>query len=115
MTLTQAIIEAIKNKKGHDIMSIDMRKLAIRPCDWFVIAEGNSNTQVHAIADEVEDFVRKEAGEKPAKVIGHDNAQWIAMDYGNVMVHIFQHDTRHFYDIESLWADGEITNIPEEN
>ena len=114
MTLTQAIIEAIKNKKGHQIASIDMRKLAVRPCDFFVIAEGTSNTQVNAIADEVEDFVRKQVGEKPAKVVGHDNAQWIAMDYGNVIVHVFQRDAREFYDIESLWADGDITFITED-
>lgn len=88
-----------------------MRDLEVAPCAFFVVAEGNSNTQVLAIADEVEDFVRKETKEKPIGTIGQDNAEWIALDYGDAMVHIFQREARDFYDIEHLWADAGITEI----
>ncbi len=111
MKLTDKIVEAIQNKKGQNITVIDMRKLDVKPCDWFVIAEGGSNVQVTAIADEVEDYVRKELKEKPLAYVGRDNAQWIAVDYGDVIVHIFQREAREFYDIESLWADGKQTMI----
>lgn len=114
MKLVDKIVEAIQNKKGQNITVIDMRKLDTKPCDWFVIAEGGSNVQVTAIADEVEDFVRKETKEKPSAYVGRDNAQWIALDYGNVIVHVFQRDARQFYDIETLWADGKIVNIEEQ-
>ncbi len=108
MKLVDKIVEAIQNKKGQRIVSIDMRKLSPKPCDWFVIAEGGSNTQVSAIADEVEDFVRRETKEKPVAIAGQDNAEWIALDYGDVMVHIFQREAREYYDIEQLWADGKV-------
>lgn len=111
MKLVEKIIEAIENKKGSNIVTIDMRRLSPKPCDWFVIAEGSSNIQVSAIADEVEDFVRQETKEKPIAIAGRDNAEWIALDYGNVMVHIFQRHAREFYDIEQLWADGKIEKI----
>ncbi|MBQ7210122.1 MAG: ribosome silencing factor [Paludibacteraceae bacterium] len=111
MKLVEKIIEAIENKKGSNIVTIDMRRLSPKPCDWFVIAEGSSNIHVSAIADEVEDFVRQETKEKPIAIAGRDNAEWIALDYGNVMVHIFQRHAREFYDIEQLWADGKIEKI----
>ena len=109
--LIQKIVEGIQNKKGHRIVVLDMRDLEVAPCAFFVVAEGNSNTQVLAIADEVEDFVRKETKEKPIGTIGQDNAEWIALDYGDAMVHIFQREARDFYDIEHLWADAGITEI----
>lgn len=111
MKLIDKIVEAIQNKKGQRIVTIDMRKLSPKPCDWFVIAEGGSNVQVTAIADEVEDFVREQTKEKPIAIAGRDNAEWIALDYGNVMVHIFQRAAREYYDIEQLWADGIIKQI----
>lgn len=111
MKLTDKIVEAVQNKKGQHICVIDLRRVEVKPCDWFVIAEGGSNIQVIAIADEVEDFVRKETKEKPAAIVGRENAEWIALDYGDVMVHVFQREARAFYDIESLWADGKITEI----
>lgn len=109
----QKIVEGIQEKKGHRIVVMDLRELETKPALFFVIAEGNSNTQVCAIADEVEEYVRKQIGEKPAKVVGVDSAQWIAMDYGDAIVHIFQREAREFYDIESLWADGKVTEIEE--
>ncbi len=112
--LRDAIVEGIRNKKGKQISVIDMRALDSVPCPMFVIAQGNTNTQVSAIADEVEDFVRKSTGEKMIATVGQDNAEWIAMDYGDIIVHIFQPQVREFYDIEHLWGDAHITNLPDE-
>ncbi len=111
MKLVDKIVEGVQNKKGQHITVIDLRKLEVKPCDWFVIAEGGSNIQVTAIADEVEDYVRKELREKPFAIVGRENAEWIALDYGDVMVHVFQREARQFYDIESLWADGKVTEV----
>ena len=81
------------------------------PCDWFVVAQGGPNIQVVAIADEVEDFVREQTKEKPIKIVGRENAEWIVLDYGDVMVHVFQRQAREFYDIESLWEDAKVKEI----
>lgn len=112
--LVEKIVEGIQNRKGQRIVTIDLTKLEVAPCSYFVIAEGTSNTQVAAIADEVEDFVREETGEKPLSIAGQENAEWIAMDYGMVFVHIFQREPRAFYDIEHLWEDGKIKEIKDE-
>ncbi len=112
--LRDAIVEGIRNKKGKQITVVDMRALESVPCPMFVIAQGNTNTQVSAIADEIEDFVRKSTGEKVIATVGQDNAEWIAMDYGDIIVHIFQPQVREFYDIEHLWGDANITNLPDE-
>ncbi len=112
--LRDAIVEGIRNKKGKQITVVDMRALESVPCPMFVIAQGNTNTQVSAIADEIEDFVRKSTGEKVIATVGQDNAEWIAMDYGDIIVHIFQPQVREFYDIEHLWGDANITNLLDE-
>lgn len=111
--LTAALVEGIKNKKGHRIVVVNLESLPEAPCARFVIAEGNSSTQVCAITDEVEDYVRKELGVKPFAVDGLDNAEWVAMDYGSIIVHLFQRAARDFYDIEHLWEDGVITEEEE--
>ena len=80
----------------------------------FIVCTGQSPTQVQAIADSVSETVRMEAGEKPVKVVGEDNAVWVAMDYTDVMVHVFVPDTREYYDIEHLWEDAPKTVIPNE-
>ena len=113
MKLVDKIVEGIQNKKGQNITVMDLRRLEVKPCDWFVLAEGGSNIQVVAIADEVEDYVRVQTKEKPLAVVGRENAEWIALDYGEAMVHIFQRQAREFYDIESLWADAKIKHIAE--
>ena len=109
--LVDTIIEGIQNRKGHHIVSIDLRKVKEAPAEYMIIAEGNSNTQVSAIADEVDDFVRTTTHVHPLAVAGQENAEWIAMDYGTVFVHIMQRGPRMFYDIENLWSDGKITEI----
>ena len=80
-------------------------------CNYFVICQGNSPSQVEAITESVGEMARKELGEKPSKVAGLDNAQWVAMDYGDVMVHIFVPDIRAYYDLEHLWDDANLTHI----
>lgn len=111
--LLDTIVEGIQNRKGHNIVIVDLRRLKDAPVDYFVIAEGNSNTQVVSIADEVDDHVRTTTHVHPLAMDGRDNAEWIAMDYGTIFVHIMQREPRAFYDIEHLWADGKITQIPE--
>lgn len=106
--LLGSIIEGIFEKKGHNILKIDLRKLENRITDYFVICHGTSPTQVDSIADSVEDTVRKLAGEKPLHIEGLENCFWVLLDYGNVIVHVFQEEYRNFYNLESLWADAQI-------
>ena len=111
--LVETIVEGIQNRKGQRIVTVDLRKLKEAPTEYFIIAEGGSNTQVVAIADEVDSYVRTQTHVHPLAVDGRDNAEWIAMDYGTIFVHIMQREPRAYYDIEHLWADGKITEIPE--
>lgn len=102
------IIKGIFEKKGQNVLKIDLRKLENRITDYFVICHAASGTQVSAICDSVEDTVRIETGEKPLHVEGLDNSFWVLLDYGNVIVHIFLEEYRNFYSLESLWADAAI-------
>ncbi len=111
--LVEAIIEGIQEKKGHHIVVADLTNIATAPCAYFVICTGNSPQQVEAIAESIEDFARKMAGEKSAAACGMQNAQWVAMDYGTVMAHVLLPEMREFYDIEHLWADAALTELPE--
>ena len=106
--LLKNVVKGIFEKKGHNVLKIDLRKLENRIADYFVICHGSSITQVGAICDSVEDTVRKEAGEKPLHVEGLENCYWVLIDYSNVVVHIFLEEQRNFYSLESLWADADI-------
>ncbi len=105
--LAKSIVNAIEEKKGDNIVCLDLRDIENRVCDYFIICEGNSTTQIEAIAGSVEFLVKKELGERPYRSEGYENATWILIDYVNVIVHVFDKETRHFYNLESLWADGE--------
>ena len=107
----QQIVEGIQEKKGKGIVVVDMLKLGNSICDYFVICQGNSPTQVSAITDSIEDTVRINCKKKPYSIDGLRNSQWVAMDYGDILVHIFLPDVRKFYDIEHLWADATLTEI----
>ena len=109
--LISVIIKGIDDVKGEDIQLLDLREIDNTVCDYFVICSGNSNTQVNAISGSVQKNVSKELKDKPWHVEGQNNAEWILMDYVNVVVHIFQKQVREFYDIESLWGDAKITEI----
>jgi ribosome-associated protein len=102
------IINGIFEKKGQNVLKIDLRKLESRIADFFVICHGSSVNQVDALCDSVEDLVIKETGEKPVHVEGLENCFWVLLDYGNVVVHIFLEEYRQFYSLESLWADAPV-------
>ena len=93
----------------------DLSKIDGAICRHFVICQGGSPTQVEAITESIGDVVRKEMAEKPARVVGLENAQWVAMDYGDVLVHVFLPDVRQYYDLEHLWADAPLTSIPDDS
>jgi ribosome-associated protein len=106
--LLESIIKGIFEKKGQNVLKIDLLKLENRITDYFVICHAASGTQVGAICDSVEDTVRKDTGEKPFHVEGLDNCFWVLLDFGNVIVHVFLEEYRKFYSLESLWADAAI-------
>ena len=106
--LLVSIVKGIFEKNGQDVVKIDLRKLENRITDYFVICHGSSTTQVDSLCDSVEDKVRIESGEKPTHVEGLENCFWVLLDYGSVVVHIFLDEYRHFYSLESLWADATI-------
>lgn len=111
--LLKSIEKGIFEKKGHDVIRIDLRKLENRIADYFVICHGTSTTQVGSLCDSVEETVRKDTGEKPLHIEGLENCYWVLADYGNVVVHIFLEEQRNFYSLESLWADAEIEKLKE--
>ncbi len=112
-TLIKHIVDSIQDKKGKNIIVADLTKLGNTICDYFVICEGNSPTQVSAITDSIWEGLIDKCKHKPFAVDGQRNAQWVAMDYGEILVHIFLPDVRAFYDIEHLWADAILTSIPD--
>ncbi len=113
--LIDAIVEGIQRKKGLDIIKIDLQKINHTECKYFIICHGNSNTQVDAIAHSVEDTVEELVSEKAWHKDGYRNSLWILIDYADIMVHVFQKESRRFYDLENLWADAHVELIKEDN
>lgn len=111
-SLIRHITDAIQEKKGKNIVIADLHGLGNSVCDYFVICEGGSPAQVSAITDSIWEGLIDKCRCKPFAVDGQRNAQWVAMDYGEVLVHVFLPDVRAFYDIEHLWADAKLTTIP---
>lgn len=109
--LVDIVVKGIQEKKGKDIVCVDLREIHNAVCDYFVICHGDSTTQVQAIADSVEEETRKLTNEKPWHKEGHENAQWILLDYVSVVTHVFHREARDFYSLEKLWADAEIEEI----
>jgi len=110
--LLNNIIKGIEEVKGNDIDILDLRDIENTVCDYFIICNGTSNTQVNAIVNSVQKTVSKELKDKPWHVEGADNAEWVLMDYVDIVVHVFQKHVREFYNIEGLWGDAKITTIP---
>ena len=110
--LVETIIEGLQEKKGRDIVVADLTDIADAVCQYFVICSGGSPQQVQALAHSVGDPCREKASAKPTAVGGLRTAVWVAMDYGDVIVHIFVPELRTFYDIEHLWADADLQSIP---
>ena len=109
--LLASIIKGIEDVKGLDIDILDLRGIDNSVCDYFIICNGTSNTQVNAIVNSVQKTVSKEIKDKPWHVEGMENAEWVLMDYVNIVVHVFQKNIREYYNIESLWGDAKITTI----
>ena len=109
--LIAVILSGIEDVKGKEINILDLREIENTVCDYFIICEGTSNTQVNAIVNSIQKKVSKELKDKPWHVEGSDNAEWVLMDYVNVVVHVFQKHIREYYDIESLWGDAKTTVI----
>ena len=106
--LSDAIVEAMQNKKAGNIISLDLRNLNNRYVDKFIICHGDNDRQVEAIAKEVEEHVRKTLNDKPWHREGYENREWILLDYVNIVVHVFLKEKRDFYAIEELWGDAEL-------
>jgi ribosome-associated protein len=109
--ILKSIIKAIQEKKGENIVSLDLRKIHEAVADFFVICQATSTTQVKAIADAIEVEVKEESGETPYRHEGHQSAQWILIDYVNVVVHVMQPETRKFYRLEEMWSDAPMTEF----
>ena len=109
--LVNTIIDALQEKKGKKIVTLDLSGLEGSICTYFIVVQGNTKNQVSALSDKVWDLVYDRLHEKPLGAVGMQEAQWIAMDYGSVIVHIFIPSLREYYNLESLWADADITEI----
>lgn len=112
--LVEEIINGLREKKGKHIVTLDLRKIDNSITEFFVIASGDSNTHVNALAGSVEEEVRKALKDKPWHIEGTTNAEWVLLDYVNVVVHIFQREQREHYNIEGLWADAVLKEYEEE-
>ena len=109
--LIDSVVKGIFEKQGQNVLKLDLKQLENRITDYFIICHGNSNTHVDSISYSVEDRVRKETGGKPFHKEGLENCFWVLIDYGDVIVHIFQEEYRNFYSLESLWADADIEKL----
>lgn len=107
------IIKGIQEKKGKQIVTLNISAIENTAAKYFVICHGTSKPHVQAIAESIEDLVRESNGDKPTNREGFENAEWILIDYFDVLVHVFQEPTRRFYKLENLWADAEIHYIKE--
>jgi ribosome-associated protein len=104
----KSIIRAIQEKKGEHIISLDLRKIPEAVADFFIICEATNQPQIRAIADSVEDQVKKTCGENPYHHEGKQNLQWVLIDYVNVVVHIMMPEQRRFYKLEEMWSDAPL-------
>ncbi|OUV74767.1 MAG: ribosome silencing factor [Flavobacteriales bacterium TMED123] len=110
-TLVKAVIEVIKEHKGKEVVSLDLRGIETAVSDYFVVCHGTSNTHISSLADNVRKDVSKKIKEKPWHIEGESNKEWVLLDYFDVVVHIFNKEKRDFYKLENLWADANIQHI----
>jgi len=113
--LCDTIVEGMQENKANDIVILDLREIGTAVCDFFVICSGESSTQVDGISTSVERHTRKAISEKPWRIEGKNQSEWILMDYVSVVAHVFYKDTRSFYDLEDLWADANRVDVPNLN
>lgn len=105
--LFKTIINAIRDKKGENIVSLDLRKVEEAVADFFIVCEASSTVQIKAIADSIEKEVKEKCEENPYRHEGYQALQWVLIDYVNIVIHIFQPETRKFYKLEEMWSDGD--------
>lgn len=113
--LCDTIVEGMQENKANDIVVLDLREIESAVCDYFVICSGDSSTQVDGIGSSVTRYTREQISEKPWRIEGQNNSEWVLIDYVSVVAHVFYKETRDFYDLEDLWADAIRTNIPNLN
>lgn len=112
-SLTKLITEAIQDRKGRNITLIDLSEIDTCGATDFIICEGTSTMHVSAIADSIREYVQQNGNVKPYNYDGYRNSEWIVIDYGSAMVHVFLPETRRRYNLEELWSDGKFTEIPD--
>ncbi len=110
-SLISNIVDGIENVKGLDVSILDLRDIENTVCKYFVVCTGSSNTHVSAIVSAITKKVSKEMKEKPFQTEGNENAEWVLIDYINVVVHVFQKQIREYYSIEELWGDAKTTKV----
>lgn len=113
--LSELIVQGMLEKKASDVVVMDLREVKNSIADYFVLCSGNSDTQIDAISDSVEEQVHKISKQNPWKREGKQNNEWIIIDYVDVVAHVFNKEKRSFYGLEELWGDAKITNIESEN
>ena len=113
--LSAVIVNGIQDKKGKEIVCLDLRHLPHAVTDFFIICHGDSDRQVNAIANSIEDEALNKLGEKPWHKEGKQNSEWVLLDYVNVVAHVFHKEKRYFYDLENLWADADVKRIESED
>ncbi len=112
--LYKSIIKAIRDKKGENIISLDLRKIPEAVSDFFIVCEATSSIQIKAVADYVQEQVKLQCDENPYKFEGYQSLQWVLLDYINIVVHVMQPEARKFYKLEEMWSDAELRGHEEE-
>ncbi|TAE29797.1 MAG: ribosome silencing factor [Cytophagales bacterium] len=113
--LRDLIVKGMQEKKAVDVVVMDLREVKNAICDYFVICSGNSDTQIDAIAQSVDEEVHRSTGINPWHQEGKANREWILLDYVDVVAHVFKKDRREFYDLEQLWGDADVQYLDEMN
>lgn len=113
LDIVDLITEGIRERKGRGITIIDLNNIDTAATPNFVICEGTSTMHVSAIADSIREYLLRNAGIKPYNYDGYGNSQWVVIDYGSTMVHVFLPEERQRYNLEELWSDGTVTNLPD--
>ena len=111
--LSEWVVEGMLDKKALDVMVMDLREVKHAIADYFVVCSGNSDTQIDAISDSIEEQIHKKSKQNPWKKEGRENKEWILLDYVDVVAHVFNKEKRTFYGLEELWGDAKITRIEE--
>ncbi len=110
--LAAAAVRVALDNKGQDVMVLDVCGQSAE-FDLFVLATGTSRRQLHAISEQIDDVLQKELGDQRMGIEGYQESRWIVLDYGSIVIHLFDKETREFYDLESLWADGKVVPLEE--